>query len=146
MNAKQCRSALLIAASMLAAGTFGCIELAPPPESVLEGTWELVPDEPLDPQLAHLYLTFDSYGNLAQVKFAFVDQTTVTWDYPPGSVNVDGDQVHISSTESGNGLTFDGTLDSATAPTTADGSLTSNLIFGDVHVSVSQGEATLVKQ
>lgn len=146
MNSRRCRSVLLISASVLATGIVGCINLTPPPESVLEGTWELVPNVPFNPQLEHLYLTFDENGDVSQVKYTFVDLTTVTWGYPPGSVSVDGTQVHISFTKSGNGLTFDGTLDSETAPKTAAGSLTSNLIFGDVHISVSKGEATLVKQ
>ncbi|MGE0480351.1 MAG: hypothetical protein AB7Q17_07760 [Phycisphaerae bacterium] len=83
---------------------------------------------------------------MSQVRYTFVDLTTVTWDYPPGSVSVDGDQVHISATSSGNGLNFFGTLDSATAPTKADGEVTANLNVGSVHVSVSHGEASLVKQ
>lgn len=146
MRATRNRSVVLIASSVLLVGIFGCPELAPPPEAVLEGTWELVPTISFGPQLEHLYLTFDSDGDLSQVKYTFVDLTTVTWDYPPGSVSVDGDQVHISSTQSGNGLTFDGTLDSATDPTKADGEVTANLNVRSVHFSVSQGEARLVKQ
>lgn len=146
MKATRSRSTTLIASSLLLAGIFGCPELTPPPEAVLEGTWELVPAVSFGPQLEHLYLTFDSDGDLSQVKYTFVDLTTVTWDYPPGSVSVDGDQVHIFSTQSGNGLTFDGTLDSATDPTKADGEITANLIVKNVHFSVSQGEASLVRQ
>lgn len=146
MKAERVRSMILTSAGVLLAGVWGCVELPPPAESVLAGTWEIVSHESLNPQLAHWYLTFDSDGELAQVRYTFVDLTTVTWDYPPGSTSVDGDQVQISSTKSGNGLTFDGTLDSATEPTQATGSLTSNLIFGDLQISVSKGEATLVKQ
>ncbi len=138
---------VLVAAGVLSVGILGgCPGLLPGPESVLEGTWELVPSVPLNPQLEHWYLTFDSRGNLSQVKYTFVDLTTVTWTHPRGSVSVDGDQVHISATQSGNGLNFYGTLDSKTEPTIATGSLTTNLIFGDVHVSLSEGDATLVKQ
>lgn len=146
MKVRRIRSTALAAACGLLAGVFGCVELTPPPESVLEGTWELVASDPLDPQLTHLYVKFDSNGDLSQVQYTFVDRTAVTLNYPPGSVRVEADQVHISATTSGNGVTFDGTLDSATAPTRAAGSQTSNLIFGDVQFSVSQGEASLVRQ
>lgn len=146
MKAMRSHSTLLIVGSLLLTGIFGCPELITPPESVLEGTWELVPNVPFNPKLEHLYLTFDSSGDLAQVRYTFVDLTTVTWDYPPGTISVDGDQIHISTTKSGNGLTFDGTLDSATTPTQAAGRVNSNLIFSDIHVTVSQGDATLVKQ
>lgn len=147
MKTRRVRSMVLVAAGVLTVGILGgCPGLLPGPESVLEGTWELIPSDTLNPQLAHWYLTFDSKGDLTQVKYTFVDQTTVTWNDPLGAVDVDGTQVHISSTQSGNGLTFDGTLDSETEPTIATGSLTSNLIFGDIQISDSQGEATLVKQ
>lgn len=146
MNATRNRLTVLMASSLLLTGILGCPELAPPPEAVLEGTWELVPSVSFGPQLEHLYLTFDSDGDLSQVKYTFVDLTTVTWDYPPGSVSVDGDQVHISATSSGNGLNFVGTLNSATDPTNADGEVTANLNVGSLRVSVSQGEASLVKQ
>lgn len=146
MKAKRARSTFLVAVSVLLPGVFGCPSLTPPPEAVLEGTWELVPSVSTDPQLTRWHLTFDANGDLSQVRYTFVDETVVTLNYPPGSVNVDGAQIHISSTASGNGLTFDGTLDSETAPTRATGSLTSNVIFGDLKISVSQGEATLVKQ
>lgn len=147
MKTRRVRPMVLAAAGVLLAGILGgCPGLLPGPESVLEGTWELVPSVALNPQLAHWYLTFDSRGDLTQVKYTFVDLTTVTWNDPQGTVDVDGTQVHISSTKSGNGLTFDGTLDSETEPTIAAGNLTANVIFGDIHISTSQGEATLVKQ
>lgn len=146
MKARRIRSMVLIGVGVLSAGIFGCPGWTPWPASVLEGTWELIPSDTLNPQLAHWYLTFDSRGDLTQVKYTFVDLTTVTWNNPQGRVDVDGTQVHISSTKSGNGLTFDGTLDSETEPATAAGNLTANLIFADIHISTSQGEATLVKQ
>jgi hypothetical protein len=146
MKAQRVRSTVLIAASVLLAGIVGCVELSPSPEAVLEGTWEVVPAVSFDPQLAHLYVTFDSKGDLSQVSYTFADLTKVTWNYPPGSVSVDGDQVHLSVTSTGNGLNFFGTLDHATAPTRADGEVTVNLNIGDVHVSVSQGKASLIKR
>jgi hypothetical protein len=146
MNAHRGRSILLIAGNLLLAGNFGCIEMTPPPEAVLEGTWEVVPIDPLNLRLTHWYITFDSNGQLTQVRYTFVDFATVSWTDPHASVSVDGAHVHISATHSGNDLTFDGTLDSETAPTRAPGILTSNLYFGDLQITVSEGEATLVKQ
>ena len=146
MTATRNRSTVLIASSVLLAGIVGCPKLVPPPEAVLEGTWELVPSVSFGPHLEHLYLTFDSDGDLSQVKYTFVDLTTVTWDDPPGSVSVDGDQIYIFTASSGNGLSFFGTLDSATDPAKADGEVTANLNVGSVQISVSQGEASLVKQ
>ena len=91
-------------------------------------------------------LAFDSNGKLTQVAYALVGGATVTWDDPPASVSVDGDALHISATESGNGLVFDGTLDSATEPTRATGSVSSNFVAGGLTISVPRGDATLVKQ
>ncbi len=146
MRATRNRSVVLIASSVLLVGIFGCPELAPPPEAVLEGTWEVVPTETFGPQFKHLYLTFDSGGELSQVKYTFVDLATVTWDYPPSSVSVDGDQIQVSATSSGNGLSFIGTLDSATDPAQADGDVSANVNIGNVRATVSKGEASLVKQ
>lgn len=146
MKSARVYSMVVIAASVPLAGVFGCINVTPPAEAVLEGTWELVPSDLVNPQLTHWYLTFDSGGELTRVRYTFLDSATVTWNSPPGSVIVNENQVHISATRLGNGLTFDGTLDSPTEPTMAAGSLTSNLVFGDIEISVSEGEAVLVKQ
>lgn len=146
MTAKQKRSTLLIAASMLPVGNFGCGQPSPPPEAVLEGTWELIPSEEVDPELTGSFLTFNSSGRLTQVTFTFTDETTVRWDNPPSETSVDGDQLHISVTQGGSDLLFDGTLDSETEPTSATGELTRNLTFGDITISESQGEGTLAKQ
>jgi hypothetical protein len=146
MTANQVGSILLIPALVLLACISGCPESAPPPESVLEGTWELIPSNKPDMRLTGCFLTFDSNGELTQVRYTLLDLATVTWNNPPGSVTVEGNQIHVSATQSGNGLTFDGTLDSDTAPTIAPGSLSANLIIGDVQMWVSQGEATLVRQ
>jgi len=118
----------------------------PPPEAVLEGTWELTPSDEVDPRLTGSFLTFDSNGDLALVTLTFDDETTVRLNYPPVSTSLDGDQVHISITFFGNSLTFDGTLDSETEPTVATGEVTRILTLGYITITDSQGEATLVKQ
>jgi hypothetical protein len=146
MKTNGIRLSLLIGASALLAGVFGCPGLMPGPESVLEGTWELVPSDGFDAPLTNCLLTFDSRGELTEVSYVFENQTTVTWREAPASASVDGDQVHISATQSGNGLNFYGTLNSTTEPTSADGTLSVDLVIGSFSTSVSQGAATLVRQ
>lgn len=142
MTVDRIRLSLLIAVSALLAGVFGCPELQPA-ESVLAGTWEL--NQSANANVTDWLLTFDSQGDLTQMSYV-VDNVLIIWTDPPAAVRVDGDQVHISATQSGNGLNFDGTLDSTEAPTTATGSLSADLVIGDLRVSVPQGPATLVKQ
>ncbi|MCO6438380.1 MAG: hypothetical protein J5J06_14900 [Phycisphaerae bacterium] len=146
MNAIRSRPTLLVAASVLLAGILGCPGVVPPPEAVLEGTWELIPSDDVDSRLTGSFLAFDSNGDLARVTLTFDDETTVRLNYPPASTSLDGDQVHISITFVGNSLTFDGTLDSETEPTMATGEVTRRLILGDVTISETQGEATLIRQ
>lgn len=146
MKAKQTHSVLLIVAGMLPAGIFGCPFALPPPEAALEGTWEIVPDDTVDPRLTDWFLTFDSRGELAQVKYTLVGGETVTWSYPQGSTIVDEDEVHVSVRVLTNGFTFDGTLDAAKAPTMATGIMSTTVTFGGVEVSNPEAEATLVRQ
>lgn len=145
MTVNRTHLSLLIVTSALLAGVFGCPELQPA-ESVLVGTWELTPSDGFDAPLTNCLLTFDSRGEITVVSYEFEDQTTVTWNNPPASVSVDGDQIHISATQSGNGLNFYGTLNSTTEPTSADGTLSANMVIGNFSMFVSQGAATLVKQ
>jgi hypothetical protein len=137
------RWSLLIGASVLLAGTFGCLETA---DSVMEGTWELIPSQNTDPPLTDWFLTFDARGDLTKVVYTVGGALTVTWNDPKASVDLTGEELHISATYHGSGLTFDGTLNSSTAPTTATGDLSTNLALGGVTISVLQGQATLVKQ
>jgi hypothetical protein len=143
MKSNEIRLPLLIAASVLLAGVFGCPGLMPGPESVLEGTWEL--NQSADPAVTDWLLTFDSRGDLTEVSYE-VAGVRKTWTDPPATVSVDGDQVRIAATQSGNGLNFYGVLDSVTDPTIATGSLSANMVVGNLTISVPQGEATLVKQ
>lgn len=146
MTANRSPSIRLIAASVLLSGILGCVPILPPPEAALEGTWELVPSDTVDPRLTDWFLTFDSAGELARVTYTFVGGETVTWSNPPGSTNVEEDQVHVSVTVLGNGFTFDGTLDSVKTPSIATGTVSASIMIGGVEISVEQGEATLVKQ
>jgi hypothetical protein len=146
MTVNRTHVSLLVVTSAMLAGVFGCPGLMPRPESVLEGTWELIPGDGFDEPLTNCLLTFDSRGEITAVSYEFEGQSTVMWRDPPASVSVDGDQVHISATQSGNGLNFYGTLNSTTEPTSADGTLSANLVIGNFSTSVSQGTATLVRE
>ncbi len=132
---------LLIAATVLLFTLGGCP--LQPADAVLAGTWKL--NQSADPTVSDWLLTFDSRGNLTEVAYT-VAGVGITWNDPPASVSVDGANVHISATQSGNGLNFYGTLDSATKPTSATGELSAHMVVGNLTVSVPQGPATLVKQ
>lgn len=137
------RSTILSAASVLLAGICGCGTFFT--NSMLEGDWNLEVSNP-PPLLTRLAITFDRAGKVAQVSYYFSDQATVTWNNPMNEVSVDGDQIHVSVSQFGQGFTFDGTLDSDTAPTSASGSLNLDFSFANVDLSVMGSDATLVKQ
>lgn len=137
------RSTVLIAASVLLAGICGCGTFST--GSVLQGTWQLVVSNP-PPLLTSCVITFNHDGNVSGVSYYFDDKATVTWNNPTNEVSVDGDQIHVSVMQFGQGFTFNGTLDTATAPTRASGKLDLDLSVANVDTSVLQGDATLVKQ
>jgi hypothetical protein len=137
-------STVLIAASVLLAGISGCCAIRTA-ESVLEGTWEIVVSNPL-PHLTKTVMTFDCSGHMTHVSYTIDNENTITWNDPSSEVSVVGDQVHVSATQGPAGFTFDGTLNATGAPTEAPGKLDLNLNFGPVSLSLTQGDATLVKQ
>ena len=145
MTANRSRPIFLIAATIVPAGILGCPQLEPATESVLAGTWEVIPSNP-PPQLTKSLVTFNSRGDIARVKFTLTDQTTITWNSFSSGTSIHGDQIHISATTGGNNLSFDGTLNSGIEPTIADGEFTVSVTFEDVSISERAGEAILVKQ
>jgi len=144
MTVARSRLTLLVAAGLPLVGILGCDGL-PSPKSLLAGTWELIPSEPPNPDMKDWLLTFDTAGELTGVSFTLGDRT-ITWNDPISTTSVDQEELHISVTHIGQTLTFDGTLDSASEPTSADGSLTARVDVGDVAIANSEGDATLVKQ
>ena len=136
------QSTVLIATCALLAGICGCG--ASPLGSALEGTWQLVVSNP-PPLLTSCDITFDRDGKVEAVSYYFDDKATVTWNSPTNEVSAEGDQVHFSVMQFGQGFTFAGTLDSATGPTRATGKLDLNLSVANVDISVLQGDATLIK-
>ncbi len=132
---------LLMTATVLLFALGGCP--LQPADAVLAGTWKL--NQSADPTVSDWLLTFDSRGNLTEVAYT-VAGVGINWNDPRASVSVNGTDVHISATQSGNGLNFYGTLDSTTEPTSATGDLSANMVVGNLTVSIPQGSATLIKQ
>jgi hypothetical protein len=122
----------------------GCPQ--PSSASLLTGQWELVPDQGFDGPLTNLFITFDAKDQLSEVSYTFTNGATVTWRHPDSTASVDGSTLHVACTVGGNGFAFDGTLNSTTAPASADGTHTLDLEMGDLSVSMPQGPATLVRQ
>jgi hypothetical protein len=137
------RSTVLTAASVLLMGICGCGTFLD--VSVLKGTWNLEVSNP-PPLLTKLTITFDREGKVSAVSYYFSDQATVTWNNPTNEVTVNEDQISVSVTHFGQGFTFNGTLNSETAPTSASGILNLNFSLANVDLSVLGGDATLVKQ
>lgn len=137
------RSTVLTAASMILTGICGCGTFFT--DSVLMGTWNLEVTNP-PPLLTKVSVTFDREGKVSEVSYYFSDQATVTWNDPTNEVSVIGNQIHVSASQFGQGFTFNGTLDSETAPASASGKLNLDFSFANVDLSVLGGDATLVKQ
>jgi hypothetical protein len=138
------QTTVLIVANVLLAGICGCGTF-PLVGSVLEGTWNLEVSNPLPP-LTRVAITFARDGTVSEVSYYLSDAATVTWNDPENEVTVEGDQLHVSVTQFGQGFTFNGTLDSATSPSSASGKLNLDFSFANVDLSVTGGDATLIRQ
>lgn len=143
-RANGSRLFLMMAAGAILTGLGGCPRS--PEDSLLEGTWQVVPDKGFDKPLQKLFITFNADDQLSAVSYTFENGVTLTWRNPEGATEVDGDTIHVTCTVGGNGFTFDGTLDATTAPTSAAGTLAVNLEMGNLSVSMPKGPANLVKQ
>ena len=119
----------------------GCAWLvAPPPEAVLFGTWDLTPDATTD--LEQLQLTFDGDGVLTLITYRVTDSIPLTVLGPPSQTIVDEYGVTVVTTFSGNGLVFTGQLQ-GTTPEQINGNLTALISVGSVVVSIDYGAATM---
>ncbi|MBX3396866.1 MAG: hypothetical protein KF841_16030 [Phycisphaerae bacterium] len=136
-------SMVLSSASVLLVWVCGCGTFFS--DSVLTGTWDLQVSNPIPP-LTGVVVTFGRDGKVSEVSYYFSDLATVTWNSPTNEVSVDGDQIQLSVMQFGQGFTFNGTLNSETAPTSASGKLNLDFSFANVDLSVAGGDATLVKQ
>ena len=135
-------SGLLLAAGLgLMVFMPGCgLFVTPPPEAVLAGTWDLIPEGATD--LQQLQLTFDEDGVLTQITYQVTDSIMLTVPSPLSETDVAGSGVTITATFNGNGLVFTGQLQ-GTTPEEIDGNLTALISVGDVIVSIDYGAATM---
>jgi len=121
----------------------------PPPSNsaaVLEGTWKAVFDEPGDLELFEIQLTFDSNGDLTQIKATAPEGGTATLDTSDTSTSeVDGDQVTITVPIAAGTRVFEGTL--SEDENSIDGSLSNELDLsgGDLDVTLPGGDLTLTR-
>jgi len=97
------------------------IQIVPPPEAVLAGTWRLETSQ-------------DKSGSNA----------TVTDNSPHATVSVDGLNVSITSQFAGNGLVINGTLNEA--HTVITGQQGTEIHIAGLTISIDQGTVTLTKQ
>jgi hypothetical protein len=119
-----------------------CIPNQPPAEAVLAGTWAVT--VAAAPGLEQLLLTFDEEGQLSTVTYKVADNAVITVPSPTGTTSVSGQDVTITGTFLGNGLEFEGILNSTN--TVITGTLTTHIVVGSAVVTIDNGAATLTKQ
>lgn len=114
--------------------------LVPPPEAVLEGTWELVPDQQLD--LTRNIFVFDELGQMTEMRSVFLTITITERDIHR-STSVVGSAVTITTRGD---LVFTGTFNDDFTVATGSLSTKFTIPFTSTEVSIDQGTATLTKQ
>ncbi len=119
----------------------GCPQGAPPAEAVLEGRWSITPADPGEFEDFTYEGTFDSGGQLAELKATRDDGATATLDTAGSVTTLDGSDVTISVPGPGQGTrVFEGTL--SEDQNTMTGSLTEEIDLGDLEVTVPGGDLT----
>ena len=140
----------LVLGTLLLALLSGCIWVAfpdpePPPEAVLEGTWQIITENESD--ITELFWLFDANGDLIEIRYKIstpLGETTVTESNPTQETTVDADHVTIQVGFSNNNFLFEGTFNAAIDR--ADGQISINYNWFDTTISVDRGPASLVKQ
>jgi hypothetical protein len=141
MNRASDRVIFLATAVAGLAALTGCPP-TPPPEAVLEGTWEMTTTESTD--LTQLLLTFDAQGDLSRITYQLDGGTILIATSPTAATNVNGDDVSISVTFSSNALVFNGKFNNA--KTVITGTTTTYITVGLFVVQINNGPAVLTKQ
>jgi len=120
----------------------GCqtVPAVPPPEAVLEGTWDLTPVQ--DIGLTRNVFVFDAFGRITEMRSVFLT-ITVTERNIHRSTSVVGLNVTIATTGD---LIFEGTFNDDFTVATGSLSTRFTIPFTTTEISVDQGEATLTKQ
>jgi len=124
----------------------GCNLFNPPenPAVVLEGTWQVVFDEPGDLEGFDIRVTFNAEGSLVEITAEAPEGGTASLDVDDATTSeVDGDQVTVSIPAAGGARAFEGTL--SEEQDSIDGALSQELELpsGDLEVTLPTSELTL---
>lgn len=143
MRESRCRVQLplLVLLALLAQGS-GC-QIAPPvppPEAVLEGTWDLTTDDEF--ALTRTIFVFDQLGRISEMRSVFLALTITDHDVH-SSTEVSGSDVTIITTTN---LIFHGTFNEDFSVATGKLSTEFTIPFTSTVVSIDKGDATLTKQ
>jgi len=120
----------------------GCetVPSVPPPEAVLAGTWDLIPDQDL--VLTRNVLVFDELGRITELRSVFLAITVTERDIHR-STSVVGHAVTIATTGD---LLFEGIFNDDFTVATGKLSTEFTIPFTSIEISINQGDATLTKQ
>ena len=150
LSSPLCRKLAPVSVAVLAcaAALGGCnVVIAPPPEAVLAGTWQLEDDG--SGEFDVLY-EFDSIGRLTEVRYEFEldgrDATVTVSTFRLLEVNLEGDEVTIRFESATASSRFRGTVNEDVDR--MEGEVITNLVvwpFPLVTVEVNNGPATLVR-
>ena len=150
LSSPLCRKLAPVSVAVLAcaAALGGCnLVIAPPPEAVLAGTWQLQDDGTDD---LEVFYEFDAGGRLTEVRYEFeVDgrSATLTVDtFRLLEVNLNGDDVTIRFESAWASSEFVGTVNDAVDR--MEGNVTTDVVlwlFPLITVEVDNGPATLVR-
>jgi hypothetical protein len=113
----------------------------PHPEAIMAGTWKLATTS--DSGLGETLLTFNQNGKLTEINFKIGVLTATYRDLSDRTI-VNGDSLTIDSTFLGNGLLFNGILNSD--QTVVVGKLTTQIKIPLLTITIDGGDATLTKQ
>jgi hypothetical protein len=144
LSSPVCRKLAPVSVAILAcAATLGgCnVSIAPPPEAVLAGTWQLQDDGTDD---LEVFYEFDARGRLTEVRYEFeVDGRSATRLL---EVSLNGDDVTIRFESAWASSEFVGTVNDAVDR--MEGNVTTDVVlwlFPLITVEVDNGPATLVR-
>ena len=114
--------------------------LVPPPEAVLEGTWDLTPDHEL--VLTRNVFVFNELGRITEMRSVFLAITITERDIHR-STSVVGNNVTIATTGD---LIFEGTFNADFTVATGSLSTKFTIPFTSTEISIDKGTATITKQ
>ena len=122
-----------------------CLSTSPPSEAELQGNWLVVTEQVLE-TLNRLLLTIDASGNIAKVTFQVTSNGAERTDNnPTGTTNVNGEDVTLQISFSGNNLAFAGTFQ-PNNHNVLEGLISVSLNAAEGSVSLANEPAQLIRQ